>query len=228
MPFLERARKTSLAPMLEQADALLVFGSDGVALRDEAGALRFSPGMAKLRIKRLDSGVLDDTLVRVASFVCGETVLDCTLGLGADALVAARAVGVSGQVIGLEKSQSLFALVSAGMESHDFGPRSCRVRTLWADASTFLAHQPARSIDCVLFDPMFGRPRPSSPAFEMMRRHADRSPLTREMIKDARRVARRVVVVKGARYSEDLSKLDLAPERTPPSASVAWARIAPA
>jgi len=228
LPFLDRRRKAPIGPLLEKAEALLVFGSEGVILRDSGGALRFSPGMARLRIKRLDAGVLEDNLVRMAQLAPGESVLDCTLGLAADALVAARAVGPSGRVVGLEKSLALFALISAGLRSHETGARSCRVEARLGDAAEFLERQPSASFDCVLFDPMFARPRRSSPAFEMMRRYADPSPLTPGMLAEARRVARRVVVVKGSRYSADLPSLNLTPEPASASATVLWARLGPA
>jgi hypothetical protein len=228
LPYLERGRKEPLGPLLGKAEALLVFGSDGVTLCDSGGALRFSPGMAGLRIKRLDAGVLEDNLVRTAQFAPGDSVLDCTLGLAADALVAARAVGPRGQVVGLEKSLALFALISSGLKSFDFGTRSCRVDAQFEDAAVFLARQPARSFDSVLFDPMFERPRRSSPAFQMLRRYADLSPLTPEILTEARRVARQAVVVKGSRYSRDLRKLNLLPEPASPSAPVLWARVLPA
>jgi len=228
LPYLQRRRKAPIAPLLERADALLVFGSEEVILCDAGGALRFSPGMARLRIKRLDAGIIEDSLVRIAQFAPGESVLDCTLGLAADALVAARAVGPSGRVVGLEKSLPLFALISSGLRTHDAGTRSCRVEAHLADAAEFLARQPARSFDCVLFDPMFARPRRSSAAFETLRRYADPSPLTPEMLTEARRVATRAVVVKGARFSQDLRKLNLLPEPASPSATVLWARVGPA
>src|SRR5690242_9366140 len=80
LPFVERRRKAPLAPMLGvDACALLVFGGDGVVLADPRGSLRFSPGMAQLRVKRLDAGADEDLLVRLAGLREGDAVLDCTL-----------------------------------------------------------------------------------------------------------------------------------------------------
>src|SRR5260370_666721 len=227
LPFIERRRKAPLAPLFgREAQALLVFGTEGLALWDREGALRFTPGMARLRVKRLDAGIQEDLLVRIAGFQAGETVLDCTLGLGADALVAARAVGTTGRVVGLEKSLALYALVSQGLEDYDPGSRSCRVEPLLTDAESFLRSQPNGSFDHVLFDPMFERPRRSAPSFEILRRFADHSPLTVSTLGLAARVSRRSVVVKGARHSNDLAKLRLRAEPGSRYPTTLWARLA--
>lgn len=224
LPFLERGRKAPLGPMLH-GRALLVFGAQGLALWDRRGVLRFTPGMARLRVKRIDAGVRDDLLLRTAGFEPSQTVLDCTLGLGADALVAARAVGRRGTVVGLESSLAVFALVREGLEGYDPGPESCRVEVLHQCAESFLSLQADQSFDHVLFDPMFQRPQRSSPSFEMLRRFADYSPLTVSMLQQAARVARVSVVVKGARHSGDLGKLGLSARPGSPYAAVAWARL---
>ena len=97
----------------------------------------------------------------------------------------------------------------------------------FADAAAYLARAEDHSFDVVLFDPMFGRPRKSSAAFAAMRRHADHSPLTAAMLEDARRVARRRVVVKGSRYSSDFKALGLLAAPARPNATVLWATLPP-
>jgi 16S rRNA (guanine1516-N2)-methyltransferase len=227
LPYLPRRAKTPLSPLLgPQADALLVFGREGVVLWDAQGHVGFHAGLAHLRRQRLDSGE-GDTLVRVAALAEGDRVLDCTLGLAQDALVAARAVGPTGQVVGVEKSLALYALVSEGLRRYDVGPRSCRVEARHADAHEVLQGLPERAFDVVLFDPMFERPTRAQPAFAVLRRYASHAPLTPALLAEARRVARRWVVVKGARHSRDLSKLGLEPLRLSRFTSVVWARVGP-
>lgn len=224
LPYLERGRKQPLAPLLERVGALLVFEAEGLVLTDGQGALRSHEGMAHLRVHRFEAGLLDDMLLKISGLKTGESVLDCTLGLAADARVAARAVGFSGRVVGLEASLPLFALSSEGLAS-EHRPRSASIEVHLARAGAFLARQPDGAFDCVLLDPMFGRPKKASAAFEMLRRFADASPLSPELIAEARRVARRVVVVKAARYSTDLKKLGLKPEPATRTATVLWARV---
>ncbi|MBZ4376870.1 class I SAM-dependent methyltransferase [Corallococcus sp. AS-1-6] len=226
VPYVERHHKLPLKKLLtDTADALVVFESTAVSLVDAEGTLRFSPGLAHLRVKQLDAGVKEDQLLRVAGLREGERVLDCTLGLGADAQVAARLVGPGGHVTALEKSPALYLLVRHGLAGLPRHPASCAVDVVHADAAARLRTLPDGAFDVVLFDPMFERERKSSAAFEALRRHADYAPLTRETVDEARRVARRLVVLKGSRYSKDFKKLGITPEPARPNATVLWARL---
>jgi hypothetical protein len=224
LPFLERRRKAPLRPFLDQIDSLLVFERNAVVLCDRQGKLRFSPGMARLRIKRIQAQVREDRMLDLAAFQPGDAVLDCTLGLAGDALVAAHAVGPTGSVIGLEKSLAIYALVSSGLPAFE-GPQACRIDVRHADAFEFLARQPDKSFDLILFDPMFDRPQRCSPAFEILRRHAEHAPLTPAALENAKRVARRSVLVKGPRYSMEWKRLGLQPEPCSPHSPICWARL---
>lgn len=225
LPFIPRRRKQPLGPLLEsKADGFLVFEHEGVSLWDREGSFSFNPGMAHLRRLRIQAGQRDDALVRVAELSTGDHLLDCTLGLGQDALVAALVAGPTGRVVGLEKSLALYAVVSEGLKAYDYGPGSCRVEALHTDADTYLRSLPSGSFDVVFFDPMFEKPKKSQPAFEVLRRFAEHAPLTPETLEEARRVARRWVVVKGSKYSDDLKKLDLQAEPGSRYTSVVWGR----
>jgi len=226
LPFVHRRRKEALGDLLtHHAEALLVCERERVTLADAQGSIHFHPGLAHLRIRSLDAGDPLDTFGRITELKEGERVLDCTLGLAQDALVAARLVGPTGKVVGLEKSLPLFVMVSEGMAHHDPGPRSARVEVLLADAGEFLRRQEAGAFDLVYFDPMFEKPRAAQPSFELLRRHADYSPLTPEVLAEAKRVARRLVVVKGSRYSQDLRKLGLTPITLSRTADIAWGKL---
>ncbi len=224
IPWLERPRNSSLDPLFAQATALLILGGEGWTLRDAEGTLQFSPGMAQLRIKRFESGFLEDMLLRLGELKPGDTVLDCTFGLGADALVAARVVGPTGRVVAIEKSLPLFAIGSEALQrpyAEGFAPIDVRR----GDSAEVLPTLETKSVDVVLFDPMFGRPNKSSNAFSMLRRYADPAPLTSPMLDEARRVARRWVVIKGSRYSKDFRKFNLVAEPRNLSRGVLWARL---
>jgi hypothetical protein len=226
VPFLPRHHKEPLQRLLEEeAEVLVVFEASAVCLVDRQGTLRFSPGLAHLRIKQLDRGVHEDMLLRVSGIREGDQVLDCTLGLAGDAQVAARLVGPGGTVTGLESSPGLFLLARHGLQGLARHPQSCAIQVVHAEATAYLSALPAQSFDLVLFDPMFERKRKSSNAFELLRRHADDAPLTREALAQAQRVARRAVVLKGSRYSSDFKKLGVKPEPARPNATVLWAKL---
>lgn len=225
VPFVERRAKAPLHRLLEAPDdVLLVFERDEVSLWDQGGHFRWSPGLASLRVMTFERGE-GDTLVWAAGLTEGDEVLDCTLGLGQDALVASRAVGPRGRVTGFEKSLPLHAVVSAGLNRLGALPGACAIEARLEDSARGLAEAPPKSFDVVLFDPMFGRPTKAQPAFEMLRRHADHAPLTPSLLEAAKRVARRAVVVKGARYSDDLKKLGVRPLAQNRYSAVAWARL---
>jgi SAM-dependent methyltransferase len=225
VPFFPRRPKESITPWFDShAHALLVFGHDGVTLWDREGHHGFHGGMAHLRRRRLAAGE-EDTFVRVAELRKGDAVLDCTLGLGQDALVASLAVGPQGRVVGVEKSLALSALAAEGLKTYELGPDSCRIEVVHADAHEYLRTLPAQSFDVVFFDPMFAKPRKAQPGFNVLRRFADYAPLTPEALQEGRRVARRWVVVKGARHTNDLKKLGLSPHPGSRFTEVVWGRV---
>ncbi len=222
--YVERTHKTPLGALLEEGrEAVVVFEATAVSLVDREGTLRFSPGLAHLRIKQLDRGVREDMLVRHARLQEGDAVLDCTVGLAADAQVAARLVGTTGSVTALEKSPGLYLLVRHGLGLLPRHPAAGLLRVLHADAADYLRDAPDGAFDVVLIDPMFERERKSSAAFESLRRHADYWQLTAKTVREAQRVARRSVVIKASRYSSDLKKLGLKAEPARPGATVLWA-----
>src|SRR5918997_86031 len=84
VPFLPRRPKEGITPWFgSQAQALLIFGHDGVTLWDREGHHGFHGGMAHLRRMRLAAGE-GDTFVRLAGPRRGDAVLACTLGPAPD------------------------------------------------------------------------------------------------------------------------------------------------
>lgn len=225
LPFLPRPPRAALEELWHLTDALLLFERNDIALRSPSGCLRFSPGMAAMRIKTMPNGNGLDPLIRWGELQSGDHILDCTLGLGADAWMAAHLVGSTGRVVGLERSFPLYALVSEGLKLYLTSPRDGPIEVTYASAEAYLCGQADRAFDCILFDPMFEKPRKSNQAFDRLREFADPSPLTQKMLEEARRVARRWVLVKGGRYSQDLKKLHLTPLPASRSATVVWARL---
>jgi len=226
VPLLARPERGGLPALLAQAETLLVVERSGVCLQDGEGSARWSPGLAALRLRALDGGGQGEALVRVAGLQPGERVLDCTLGLAQDARVAARLVGPTGQLVGLEVSLPLAMLAAEGLRREGGDARSARLAVHHADCRLYLAGLPRGSFDVVLFDPMFSRERRAQPSFALLRRLASAAPLEASTLAEARRVARRVVVVKAPRYGPELKALGLVAERASRSAPVAWARAA--
>jgi SAM-dependent methyltransferase len=230
LPFVARANRALDRVAGEAgADALLVLSARRAALWIDGVLSAWDAGMGALRLKRLRGGerTTRDPFLEAAAIAPGESVLDATLGLAADALVAAEAAGPGGRVVGLESSPALAALAAEGLSRMD-DPAARRIEVVHADDAAFLAAQPARSFDLVAFDPMFRHARAEPPGFDLVRRLADPRPLAAETLAAARRVARRAVLVKDGTPGWDLARLGLAPLPSARGAHRLYARVAPA
>jgi 16S rRNA (guanine1516-N2)-methyltransferase len=213
VPFVPRAgRALARLATASGADALLVLGRHRAALCFGGAEHAWSGGMGELRLRRLRRGerTTRDPFLEAAALRPGDAVLDATLGLGMDALVAAGAVGSGGRVLGVERSPALAALVGEGLLRHA-SDAARRVEVLAGDAADVLARLPDSSFDVVCFDPMFRSPRAEAPGFDLVRRLGDPRPLAPETLAQARRVARRWVVVKDGTPGFDLARLGLTP-----------------
>ncbi len=141
-------------------------------------------------------------------------MLDCTCGLGADAIVATHAVGEDGVVVAVEASTLLEAVVSHGMKHYDNGfvlltQAMRRVRVINARHESLLRLLPAASWDVVYFDPMFASTIDAAKGLDLVRMLASTAPPSRDVIAEAGRVARRSVVVKDRAPGELLRALGI-------------------
>jgi hypothetical protein len=204
--------------------------------------------MGALRLKRLldaragkrSDPTARDPFLEAAGILPGDAVLDCTAGLGADALVAAGAAGPRGRVLGLESSRALAAWTGEGLRRYaarsiDRGQASSgaargaeaarRIEILAAEHGAWLRLAPSGSFDVVVFDPMFRHARAEPGGFDVVRRLSDPRPLAPEALAEARRVARRWVVVKDGAPGWDLARLGLTPMPSARGAHRYYARV---
>lgn len=216
-PFVLRGHK-SVARLLraEGREAALVVGPSEVRFMTDSGSFGFHPNMAGLRILALRQG-RSDRMVTAMGLQPGERVLDCTCGLGADAIVAAHVAGPTGEVCAVEHSRVLAALVRYGMRAYvhkGVGGRSVqdamrRVRVTDGDSRDALLAQGDGSWDVVYFDPMFESTIASAKGLDIVRRLGTASPPSRATIAEARRVANRCVVMKDRAPGERLERLGI-------------------
>src|SRR4051794_13480224 len=194
-----------------QGAPVLVLGSRRADLFDGGREFRASIGMGYLRFVRMRAGE-GDPLVTAANLRPGDRVLDATLGLAQDALVAAEVTGEP--VEGLEASPVLAAFVVAALRrlpSTAAREAAARINVCCADHRAALKELPTRSFDVVLLDPMFRTAADANPLFDLLRRHGEHAPLDAHTLRQARRVARRGVLVKDAAPGAELTRLDLVP-----------------
>jgi SAM-dependent methyltransferase len=238
LPYVARGSRALSRALAEVgADAGLVLSPARAVLAAGGEEHVWAPGMGALRLKRFldvragrhraDDPTLRDPFLEAAGIRPGDAVLDCTCGMGADALVAAAAAGPDGRVVALESSAALAAWTGEGMRRYP-AEASRRVEVLYADHAEWLARAPARSFDVVVFDPMFRHARAEPGGFEVVRRLSDPRPLSPAALAEARRVATRWVVVKDGAPGWDLARLGLAPLPSARGAQRYYARVYPA
>ena len=192
-------------------EAVLVARRGLLTLVTAEGELFFHPGMAHLRIKNLLLGH-GDHLVAALGLTEGMSVLDCTLGTGADAMVESFAVGGTGTVTALESNPLIAAVIGDGLahatgDNYEMHAAMRRVTVHHADALRYLRTQADGSCDAVYFDPMFRRPLHESAGMNALRSLADLRALTEETIAEARRVANKRVVMKERQGSAEFERL---------------------
>ena len=214
------------------AGGALVLSATAATLCARGATRRWSAGMGLIRMKRTLARLAGrpvsptdrDPFLEAAGLLPGDEVLDATLGLGADALVAAAACGPAGRVVALEASRPLAAWVAEGLRRLGAEPAR-RIEVRAGDHLEALAALPDRSFDVVAFDPMFRHARAEPGGFDLVRALADARPLRAEALVEARRVARRWVLVKDGAPGWDLARLGLTPLASARGAHRYYARI---
>ncbi len=193
-----------LEALLETFDAALVVTNNDKQLATADGILKSHLGTAFIRLKTLSRNE-GDPLIRAGELQPGDHIVDTTFGLGRDAVIAACAVGPTGSVFGLESSLPLFHLARHGLADGPFSPaqittefglRPAPTTIAHADAREWLTSQPTDSADVIYVDPMFSTPKTSDAGFGILRSVADLTALDKGWVTEAKRVARRWVVVK--------------------------------
>ena len=194
-----------------QTDTVVLVTRDGVEADTERGRCFFHLNMAQLRTQNIDRGA-GDHMAEAMGLIEGMSVLDCTMGLASDAVVASYVVGASGRVVGVEKSPIVHLIVSRGKddfvcEDERLTEAVKRIYTVEGDALDYLKKQADNSFDVVYFDPMFRAPVYTSANFKPMRSIVEMDAVSVEMVREAMRVARYRVVMKETKDSEEFARL---------------------
>lgn len=188
-------RKRSVQSILSktEADAVLVVYQAQLVLEEINGQrFFFHPDTAILRIK---SG--RDPLLELLG-PNKQTVLDCTMGLASDSIVLASA---GHQVTALESSQLIHFMVSRGLKEFDSGNEAVNqamrsIEAIWTDSLPYLKNQADKSVDVIYFDPMFSKEIKESDNLDGLKPFANYSALSEEILVEAKRVARRKIIIK--------------------------------
>lgn len=179
---------------------IVVFGRTGAFCLSDDRRLAFHPNMAKNRIRSIRAGG-SDVLSHAFRLAKSMTFLDCTCGLGSDAITASYITGPDGRVVALEASPPLALLSQLGLSTYAtecvwLAESMRRVTVVFDDYSSFLCHLPSAAFDVVYFDPMFDKTIANSSGIEIVRRLARYGAPSESDIAQAWRVARTCVGIK--------------------------------
>lgn len=208
-------RKLGIGKLARQhrVRAALVVGPQWLRLVYKGREYEFHPNMTRHRLSSLMAGGAD-RFIDAAGLRPGDQVLDCTCGLGTDAVIAAHAVAKAGVVQALEASAILAAIVRHGLQAYQSDDEALiaamrRVTVIHAHAEEYLALQDTNSWDVVYFDPMFPATFTEAKGLDLVRLLASPELPDHAVIAEARRVATRCVVVKDHAPGELLSALNI-------------------
>ncbi|MFZ5943590.1 MAG: class I SAM-dependent methyltransferase [Bacillota bacterium] len=171
----------------------------------------FHPGMAVARIKMLKSGQ-DDPMINAMALKPGSRVLDCTVGLATDSIVASFVAGEEGEIVGIESSPIIYIVTKLGLKSYTQGSKDCRramerINIYHNNYEEFLQKQGSETFDVVYFDPMFDTPCLKSSGIEGLRTFANYKKLLPDSLEKALKIARDRVVIKDRKDSGNFQRL---------------------
>lgn len=193
-----------------QCPVIIVTGTH-IRYHSQDSEVYFHPNLAQVRSKRIADGQTD-ALIEISQLKPGMSLLDCTLGLGADSLIASQVVGNSGRLVATESNFVMYLITSEGLKYYPFeNPILCeaskRIEMHHQNAFDFLKKQDENSFDVVYFDPMFDSDIKETTPFNHVRRIADYYPLNHETIAEAKRVAKQCVIMKNHYLSDTFESL---------------------
>ncbi len=230
IPYVPR-QKSSLSRIQAeyQVQAVIVWEPSGPVMYINDTKFFFHPSMAKVRISACRKNNLMDPLVQACELKPKDHFLDCTLGLGADAIVASY-FSPRGKVVGVESSIAVSHIVKWGMQLYKSNMPWLqeaieRVRVINQDHNQYLKDLDDNSYDIVYFDPMFRNPLLNSQAISPLREVANSAPLSEDAVLQACRVARRKVVIKERKGSSEFQRLNCTSVRGSTNNKVAYGII---
>jgi 16S rRNA G966 N2-methylase RsmD len=170
----------------------------------------FHPNSAMFRIKRLMNEE-KDPLIEAAQLNDSMSFLDCTLGLGSDSIVASFVAGTQGKVVGVESNPHIAFIVKQGFNRYKSGVTKMddamrRIIVEQLDHYSYLSTLPSSSFDVIYFDPMFDQNIEQSDGIRGLKQVVSPKSLSEEVIIEAKRVAKKRIVLKDHWQSERFEK----------------------
>lgn len=196
----EKRNKKTLMYFLKFYSGILVCYKDKLSYFSEKGELFFHPDTALLRIKNNDNEPLIDIIGTGP-----KTIIDATMGLASDSIVLSY---YGNKVIALEENAVIHLIVSKGLKTYTTGNEKVdramkKITTKRTDSLSYLKKCSTKSVDVVYFDPMFSKGIEESKNLVGLADLASSKRLSKELLEEAKRVAREKIIVK-AHYRDNV------------------------
>jgi 16S rRNA G966 N2-methylase RsmD len=202
LPYIERNKKSIELLQTQYKTDVLVIGKNRIEwfVLGSRDPVFFHPNSAAFRAKRWMSGEVEPFL-QATTLKEGMSFLDCTLGLASDSIMASLVTGHEGKVTGIEANKLLSYIVSTGLQTWEMQNEETeqsmrRIEVVQGDHLNVLQTLPDDFYDVVYFDPMFERQIEESTGILSIRNVAHYGDLTERTLEEAKRVARKRVVLK--------------------------------
>ena len=164
----------------------LVVTKKGLALRVTGKQMSWHPGL----LHTLRESGLRHPWIKLGDLKRGDKVLDCTLGLGTDARFISEITHEI--VLGIEQSLAIFLLTQEGLKGVE-----AKVNPVLANCREFLHQQADNSFDVIIADPMFpSHLEKQSHSLSIVRQFGSYETLSQSWLNEAKRVAKRCVLIK--------------------------------
>ncbi|MFE7062319.1 class I SAM-dependent methyltransferase [Sutcliffiella sp. NPDC057660] len=213
LPYIERNKKSIELLQIKYKTDVLVIGKDKIEwfVFGTGVPVFFHPNSAAFRAKRWLSGEVEPFL-QATTLKEGMSFLDCTLGLASDSIMASIATGPAGKVTGIEANKLLAYIVSTGLKTWEMQNKETeqsmrRIEVVQGNHDDILHTLPDDFFDVVYFDPMFEREIEESTGILSIRNVAHYGDLTESTVEEAKRVARKRVVLKDHWQSDRFDRL---------------------
>ncbi|TMU88328.1 hypothetical protein FGG79_01435 [Bacillus sp. BHET2] len=201
--YIPRKKRSIRHHMTTHNQDCLVIGKERIELHrreENSEPFFFHPNSASFRIKRIMRGE-KDPLIEAADLIEGMSFLDCTLGLASDSIIASHAVGEKGKVVGFEANKYISYILQNGLRDWisplgELNSAMNRINVINGELKEELKKIPDDAFDVVYIDPMFEEAITESHGINPIRQWASYTGITREGIEEAKRVAKKRVVLK--------------------------------
>lgn len=184
-------------------EVVIINERNGISAMKDGKHLFFHPSLAVLRKSNFELGQRD-YLIESLSLKGNEKVLDCTLGLGSEAILIAHFLP-EGKVKCLESSKIVKMIVENGLQEENLPDwivdASKRIEISEGNYKEFI-RKSREQFDCIYVDPMFEHPELKSAAMNSLRPFADYSGITNEDLEMMKKITKRIVVK--ARWNDSI------------------------